>query len=41
MFKKMRKHLKLAEEQPVEIFKSKNGALSEEDKHRLLEWAKS
>jgi flavodoxin len=41
MFKKMRKHLKLLENQPLEIFKSKNGSLSEEDKKRLLEWIKS
>jgi len=40
MFKKMRKHLILGENQPVEIFKSKNGSLSEEDKGRLLEWIK-
>jgi len=38
MFKKMRKQLKLGENQPVEIFKSKNGSLSEEDKERLLSW---
>jgi flavodoxin len=38
MFKKMKKHLKLGEKQSVEIFKSKNGLLSEEDKARLLEW---
>ena len=41
MFKKMRNHLKLGENQPVEIFKSKNGSLSEDDKKRLLEWVKS
>jgi len=41
MFKKMRKQLKLAEHQQVEIFKSKNGSLSEEDKKRLLDWLKS
>ena len=41
MFRMMRKRLKLAENQSVEIFKSKNGSLSEEDKTRLLEWAKS
>ena len=38
MFKKMRKQLKLAENQQVENFKSKNGSLSEEDKERLLSW---
>ena len=38
MFKKMRKQLKLGENQPIEIFKSKNGSLSEEDKERLLSW---
>lgn len=41
MFKKMRKKLKLADNQQVEIFKSKNGSLSEEDKVRLLLWVKS
>jgi flavodoxin len=41
MFKKMQKQLKLADNQPVEIFKSKNGSLSEEDKVRLLGWVKS
>ena len=41
IFKKMRKHLKLGENQPVEIFKSKNGTLSEQDKERLLDWIKS
>ena len=41
MFKKMKKHLKLGEFQPVEILKSKNGSLSEEDKKRLLAWAKA
>jgi len=41
MFKKMKKQLILADNQPVEIFKSKNGALSEEDKVRLLGWVKS
>ena len=41
MFNKMRKRLKLSDNQPVEIFKSKNGSLLEEDKTRLLEWAKS
>ncbi|KPL11682.1 MAG: hypothetical protein AMS26_19735 [Bacteroides sp. SM23_62] len=41
MFKKMRKHLKLGENQSLEIFKSKNGSLSEEDRKRLLEWIKS
>ncbi len=41
MFKKMRKQLKLADNQQVEIFKSKNGSLSEEDKVRLLVWVKS
>ena len=40
MFKKMRKQLKLGENQPVEIFKSKNGSLSDEDRERLLEWIK-
>jgi flavodoxin len=40
MFKKMRKHLKLGENQSVEIFKSKNGSLSEVDKNRLLDWIK-
>ena len=38
MFRKMKKQLKLAENQQVEIFKSKNGSLSEEDKERLLSW---
>ena len=41
MFRKMEKRLKLGENQSVEIFKSKNGSLSEEDKKRLQEWAKS
>jgi len=41
MFKKMQKQLILADNQPVEIFKSKNGSLSEEDKVRLLGWVKS
>ena len=41
MFKKMKKQLKLSDNQPVEIFKSKNGTLSEEDKQRLLTWIKS
>ena len=41
MFRKMKKRLKMAENQSVEIFKSKNGSLSDEDKKRLLEWAKS
>ncbi len=41
MFRKMKKQLKLAENQQVEIFKSKNGSLSEEDKERLLVWIKS
>jgi flavodoxin len=41
MFKKMQKQLKLADNQPVEIFKSKNGSLSEEDKGRLSNWVKS
>jgi hypothetical protein len=36
----MRKHLKLGENQSVEIFKSKNGSLSEVDKNRLLDWIK-
>ena len=40
MFRKMKKQLKLADNQPVEAFKSKNGSLSEEDKERLLEWIK-
>jgi flavodoxin len=40
MFRKMKKQLKLAENQPIEIFKSKNGSLSEEDKERLLDWIK-
>ncbi len=40
MFKKMKKQLKLGEDQRVEIFKSRNGSLSEEDKTRLLEWKK-
>jgi len=41
MFKKMKRQLKLGEDQPVEIFKSKNGSLSEDDKKRLLVWVKS
>jgi hypothetical protein len=41
MFKKMKKQLKLADNQPVEIFKSKNGSLIEEDRDRLLAWVKS
>ena len=41
MFKKMRKQLKLSDNQSVEIFKSKNGSLSEEDKNRLLAWTKA
>ena len=41
MFRKMQRRLKLAENQSFEIFKSKNGSLSEEDKTRLLKWAKS
>jgi flavodoxin len=41
MFRKMQKQLKLGENQPVEIFKSKIGSLSEDDKKRLLEWVKS
>lgn len=40
MFRKMQNQLKLGENQPVEIFKSKNGSLSEEDKTRLLKWIK-
>jgi flavodoxin len=40
MFRKMQKQLKLGEDQRVEIFKSRNGSLSEEDKTRLLEWIK-
>lgn len=40
MFRKMQKPLKLGENQSVEIFKSRNGSLSEEDKARLLEWIK-
>jgi flavodoxin len=41
MFRKMKKQLKLAENQQVEIFKSKNGSLSEEDNERLWVWIKS
>ncbi len=41
MFKKMRKYLILGENQPLEIFKSKNGSLSKADKKRLQEWIKS
>ena len=41
MFKKMRKQLKLAENQQVENFKSKNGSLSGNDKERLLVCVKS
>ena len=40
MFKKMKKHLKLGDNQPVEIFKSKNGSLSDDDKARVLELIK-
>jgi len=40
MFRKMQKQLKLRKDQTVEIFKSKNGSLSEEYKARLLEWIK-
>jgi flavodoxin len=40
MFRKMQKQLKLGEDQRVEIFKSRNGSLSEDDKTRLLEWIK-
>lgn len=40
MFRKMQKQLKLGEDQRVEIFKSRNGSLSKEDKTRLLEWIK-
>jgi len=41
MFRKMRKSLKLGDNQPVEIFKSKSGSLSQEDANRLLEWIRS
>jgi len=40
MFKKMKKQLKLVDNQPAEIFKSKNGSLSEVDKNRLIDWIK-
>lgn len=40
IFKKMQNQLKLGENQSVEIFKSRNGSLSEEDKVRLVEWIK-
>ena len=41
MFRKMTKHLKLGDHQPVEIFKSKNGSLSELDANRMIEWIRS
>ena len=41
MFRKMQKQLKLGENQPVEIFKSKNGSLSKLDKERLIAWIKA
>jgi flavodoxin len=41
MFRKMQKQLKLGENQPVEIFKSRNGSLSEQDIERLQLWVKA
>jgi hypothetical protein len=41
MFRKMQKHLELADAQRVEIFKSRDGSLSEEDGKRLLDWTGS
>jgi flavodoxin len=41
MFRRMKKHLKLAGGQQVEIFRSRDGSLSEADRHRLLDWLKA
>lgn len=41
MFRRMKKHLKLDEGQQVEVFRSRKGSLSEEDRERLLAWLKA